>query len=245
VFSGTSRLSRKYVKYCDYVRTIFDPNNNITSPTYFDAGSIAERKSGASSIYHGNSSTGKSIYGFPLDRMQEDIPMPKLFDDIGISPQGVSFWMGAAAEHNPGISGLHYDRFDNFHVLLRGRKDWKVFSPADAMNMEYVVPPHYVSATGDVDQLQGYKQVYYYRYYGYNTVTRFSKVVSAHLDRELEYNHQPHMHKTTMASFTLRGGEALYLPSGWAHDVRSSGVHQSITYWFECDKICGKRDIIM
>lgn len=244
VFSGTSRLRREYVRYCDYVDMIFDPEFNITSPTYFDAGSIAERKSGASSIYQGNSSTGNSIYGFPLDRMREDIPMPSLFEDYDLDPKGVSFWMGAAKLERPGISGLHYDRFDNFHVLLRGRKDWKVFAPSDAENMEYVVPPHYTSPTGDVDQLQGHKQVHYYRYYGYNTVTRFSRAVTAHLNLEYEYDDLPNFHKTTMGSFTLHGGEAVYLPSGWAHDVASSGIHQAITFWFDCGDICDKKQTL-
>eukprot|EP00750_Incisomonas_marina_P019222 INCI3256.1.p1 GENE.INCI3256.1~~INCI3256.1.p1 ORF type:complete len:946 (-),score=141.37 INCI3256.1:903-3740(-) len=240
VFSGTSRLKREYVKYCDYVHMIFDPDFNITSPTYFDAGSIAERKSGASSIYNVESSTGRSIYGFPLDRMKEDIPIPEIFDKAGLDPKGVSFWMGAARKEMPGISGLHYDRFDNFHVLLRGKKEWKVFSPQDAMFMEYVVPPHYVSASGDIDQLQGHKQVHYYRYYGYNTVTRFSRAVTAHADMDYNYDELPNFHKTTMGSFTLHAGEAVYLPSGWAHDVSSSGIHQAITYWFDCGDICDK-----
>jgi hypothetical protein len=240
VFSGTSRLRRRYIKYCDYVHSIFDPHHNISSPTYFDAGSIAERKSGASSIYQAVSSTGTSIYGFPLDRMQADIPMPEVFTEVGLDAKGVSFWMGTAHEDDPGVSGLHYDRFDNFHVLLRGRKEWKVFSPADVMNMEYVVPPHYVSASGDVDQMQGHKQVEYYRYYGYNTVTRFSRAVSAHVAHGYKYDEFPNLHKTTMLSFTLHAGEALYLPSGWAHDVSSVGVHQAITYWFDCGEICNK-----
>jgi hypothetical protein len=240
VFSGTSRLRRHYIKYCDYVHSIFDPHHNISAATYFDAGSIAERKSGASSIYQAASSTGASIYGFPLDRMHEDIPIPKVFGEVGLDPKGVSFWMGTAREDDPGVSGLHYDRFDNFHVLLRGQKEWKVFSPADAMNMEYVVPPHYVSTSGDVDQLQGHKQVEYYRYYGYNTVTRFSHAVSAHVTQGYNYDEFPNFHKTTMLSFTLHAGEALYLPSGWAHDVSSVGVHQAITYWFDCGEICGK-----
>ena len=29
----------------------------------------------------------------------------------------------------------------------------------------------------------------------------------------------------------LRAGEALYLPAGWLHDIKSSGIYQSITYW--------------
>ena len=245
VFSGTTRLRREFVRYCDYVRMIFDPEFNITAPTYFDAGSIAERKSGASSIYQTAAATGKSIYGFPLDRMKEDIPMPAIFKEAGLKPQGVSFWMGAATPDRPGISGLHYDRLDNFHVLLRGRKEWKVFSPADAMHMEYVVPPHFVDTIGEVDQLQGYKQVEYYRYYGYNTVTRFSRSVSAHGNREYEYDDLPNFHKATMVSFTLHAGEAVYLPSGWAHDVSSSGVHQAITYWFNCDTICDQSKVFL
>ena len=33
----------------------------------------------------------------------------------------------------------------------------------------------------------------------------------------------------------LRAGEALYLPSGWMHDIQSSGIYQSITYWLYAD----------
>lgn len=40
----------------------------------------------------------------------------------------------------------------------------------------------------------------------------------------------------------LRAGEALYLPSGWMHDIESSGIYQSITYWMYQD--AGHHDML-
>ncbi len=60
--------------------------------------------------------------------------------------------MGSAKPENAGQCGLHYDALDNFHVLLSGRKKWKIYSPADALNLDYVLPTLNVSADGDILQ---------------------------------------------------------------------------------------------
>lgn len=56
---------------------------------------------------------------------------------------------GTASEAS---SGLHYDKLDNLHVVLHGRKLWNIFSPADTQRMAYYMPPSSVSLTGDVVQ---------------------------------------------------------------------------------------------
>jgi hypothetical protein len=60
--------------------------------------------------------------------------------------------MGSARPDNAGQCGLHYDALDNFHVLLSGYKRWKIYSPADALNLDYVLPVVNVSEDGDILQ---------------------------------------------------------------------------------------------
>ncbi|GFR44988.1 hypothetical protein Agub_g6296, partial [Astrephomene gubernaculifera] len=48
-------------------------------------------------------------------------------------PQSLNVWMGAAPEGSS--SGLHHDFHDNLYVLLRGRKRFRLFPPAQAALM--------------------------------------------------------------------------------------------------------------
>ena len=57
-------------------------------------------------------------------------------------------WVGAASRKYPGSSGLHYDGYDNLNVLVRGEKRWRIYSPKDALLMDYVIPPWKVEANG-------------------------------------------------------------------------------------------------
>ena len=60
--------------------------------------------------------------------------------------------MGSASPDNPGTCGLHFDALENFHVLLSGHKKVKLYSPADAMKMDYVLPMANVSENSDFHQ---------------------------------------------------------------------------------------------
>ncbi|CAM9284058.1 unnamed protein product [Pylaiella littoralis] len=69
----------------------------------------------------------------PLDSLRSDFPLrPRLAG--ALVPQNVNLWMGHA-KGGGSSSGLHHDFHDNLYVLLRGKKTFRLFSPADAHRM--------------------------------------------------------------------------------------------------------------
>ena len=62
-----------------------------------------------------------------------DFPLrPKLMGNL--LPQNINLWMGMAAKEGAS-SGLHHDYHDNLYLLLRGKKTFRVYSPADTEKM--------------------------------------------------------------------------------------------------------------
>eukprot|EP00903_Cladosiphon_okamuranus_P005482 g5466.t2 len=74
-----------------------------------------------------------ALMSAPLDSLREDFPLrPRLVG--ALVPQNVNLWMGHT-KSGGSSSGLHHDFHDNLYVLLRGKKTFRLFSPADAHRM--------------------------------------------------------------------------------------------------------------
>lgn len=64
-----------------------------------------------------------------MTQLEGDYPLrPSLMGSL--VPQNLNIWMGRSQEGTS--SGLHHDYHDNLYVLLRGRKAFRLYSPADA-----------------------------------------------------------------------------------------------------------------
>nr|CCA17920.1 ion channel putative [Albugo laibachii Nc14] len=64
-----------------------------------------------------------------VQRLRNDFPIrPALMGNL--IPQNINVWMGHA--RNGASSGLHHDYHDNMYILLRGKKSFRLYSPADA-----------------------------------------------------------------------------------------------------------------
>lgn len=67
-----------------------------------------------------------------IQRLQGDFPLrPALMGRL--VPQNINVWMGN--NRHGSSTGLHHDYHDNLYVLLRGRKRFRLYSPADADRM--------------------------------------------------------------------------------------------------------------
>jgi hypothetical protein len=70
----------------------------------------------------------------PLSELRSDFPLrPSLLGNL--VPSNVNLWMGLSKEGAGSNSGLHVDFHENLYVLLRGRKQFKLFCPRDAAQM--------------------------------------------------------------------------------------------------------------
>ncbi|KAJ0411738.1 hypothetical protein ATCC90586_006697 [Pythium insidiosum] len=67
-----------------------------------------------------------------IAKLQDDFPLrPALMGQL--VPQNINVWMGN--NKHGSSTGLHHDYHDNLYILLRGRKRFRLYSPADTENM--------------------------------------------------------------------------------------------------------------
>lgn len=100
------------------------------------------------------------------------------------------------------VSPLHRDVPHNLHVQLSGRKRWLLFSPRQNARL-YPRPV-----------LSG--------------APNFSQVDPEHPD----YDRYPRFRAATAMAATLSAGEALFIPQGWWHHVRSLDHTVSMNFWW-------------
>ena len=80
-----------------------------------------------------------AVMASPCLELSKDFPLvPPLAGNL--IPMNVNIWMGNSSTSSKSSSGatssgLHHDFHDNMYVLLRGKKRFRLFSPADASNL--------------------------------------------------------------------------------------------------------------
>jgi len=71
----------------------------------------------------------------PLVELGKDLPS-RLSWAGNLVPQQVNIWFGSSSSVDGVSSGLHHDYHDNFYVLLRGRKRFRLFPPGEVGRMQ-------------------------------------------------------------------------------------------------------------
>lgn len=78
-----------------------------------------------------------ALMSSPCIELSRDFPLvPALAGHL--IPMNINIWMGNSTTTDggqPTSSGLHHDFHDNLYVLLRGKKKFRLFSPADATKL--------------------------------------------------------------------------------------------------------------
>eukprot|EP00937_MAST-01D_sp_MAST-1D-sp2_P001674 g1674.t1 len=146
----------------------------------------------------------------------------------------VNPWWGDTKQRGrAATSPLHYDPFDNLYALLRGRKTFRLVSPADAGRLYTKHRLDHVSPEGEYTRTNNFP------------VSSFAEVRQIGLPGTAEP--WPRFGEATVAQCELVAGEILYLPSGWFHEVVSYGAaeegagaggggagtrHMALNFWF-------------
>jgi hypothetical protein len=71
----------------------------------------------------------------------------------GLVPAAYNLWVGCSADGS--TSGLHHDFHDNLYALLKGRKQFRLFSPADTHRMYTSEEVHCVHPNGLISYAPG------------------------------------------------------------------------------------------
>lgn len=109
------------------------------------------------------------------------------------------FFMGARGAYTQ----LHFDRADNLHAMLQGRKRWQLFAPDKTRALEPIEPGFVWSVLSRLDL-------------GNEHMRPLEELGAVPCDYDL----------------VLEQGEALYLPYGWWHRVLSEEATISTNLWW-------------
>jgi hypothetical protein len=99
-------------------------------------------------------------------------------------------------------TGLHYDQYNNILVVLRGRKIVSLVSP------QYLVSTcaAYLIGSGEAN---------------HSLASSAAELVEANI-----------LHSDHVQITVLHAGDALFIPEGWWHDVKSDECSMALNYWF-------------
>ena len=76
--------------------------------------------------------TEPDIVSAPLTHLKGEYPWrPTLMGNL--VTQNINMWIGRSAAGT--CSGLHHDHHDNLYILLKGKKQFKLFSPGEVSSM--------------------------------------------------------------------------------------------------------------
>ena len=175
-------------------------------------------------------------YEFPLSepRLKNDIPLP-LIPTPALSSSNLWFGRSAASADGdtcaPIHTHLHNDPMDNVYVLIQGTKRFRIYSPADVLNLDVITPPKSIRSDGYIDWTGKER-----RYKGY----RFSHVPGEdYYDPSLAQEFPEWGRGAVGTVVTLYAGDILYLPRGWYHEVHTDcepdrgRVQLAINHWFD------------
>jgi jumonji domain-containing protein 7 len=149
--------------------------------------------------------------------------MPAAAARSNLRPLLSNLWLGRGET----ISPLHYDPYENLLCQISGVKHLMLFPPSDAPLLDY--------AARRKGQL---------RYAWPNNFTRASvsehRVIfasSVNLTEPNEARHGAALRLARPLRCEIRGGETLYLPAWWHHEVRSAGapageINLAVNFWF-------------
>lgn len=90
---------------------------------------------------------GEGIYRPPLDKLDDDIPLPGFLMGVNESMKDVTMWLGNAV-NGPTTSKLHFDATDNLYVVLKGSKTFRILDPSKALLVRTMSPTFAVSPNG-------------------------------------------------------------------------------------------------
>ena len=181
--------------------------------------------------------SGEGFYRPPLHKIMSDIKAHPPFLPTSVILKDmidINLWMGGSSSAvNASISRLHADPADNIYIVLKGQKDFTIFSPDLAAMMQTVGPAFAVAKNGHpfflkppvLTELQALG-------------LSFKGSVPPHFVSQRPVD-STHYHFSDLAaplsepslagravSLALQPGDLLYLPCGWFHTVTSApGEH--------------------
>lgn len=204
--------------------------------------------------------SGTPPFNPPLHKFKDDLPVTNnsFFDLVRENLTDINLWMSHnRLRHRATGSRLHRDANDNLYLVLQGTKTFKLWHPCQFQAMHTVAPTFFVNKDGMTNQFN----VRAFRDYVHNHMNQSTQLLqvedqhrpltdllSTLISNDVPYDNT-HAHFSRLSSHetasslslpepaaevTLQAGDALYLPTGWFHEVSSHpGVHSAVNLWWK------------
>ncbi|TCD66984.1 hypothetical protein EIP91_000664 [Steccherinum ochraceum] len=160
--------------------------------------------------------------------LQADIPddLHWCSEALESAPDAVNLWIGDQRS----ITSIHSDPYENIYTVIRGSKTFTLFPPTEGWCMAVHEQP-YVERTYPHAQYQRNSPHSPLKLVPSSDTTpaiRWSSVMDPTSPGSLDSEAHP-------IEITVSAGESLYLPAGWWHYVRQSGVTIAVNYWYDLE----------
>ncbi|PPQ94017.1 hypothetical protein CVT25_009865, partial [Psilocybe cyanescens] len=150
-----------------------------------------------------------------------DVPkeIPWCSEALGQHPDAVNIWIG----DEQSVTSIHSDPYENLYTVIRGEKHFFLLPPSDSWCLKEHYYPHATYArssfSGDLELFPSMQST---------PPVRWSSILDPESPNALPK-------QVTPIKVTLRAGDSLYLPVGWWHYVRQSGLTIALNWWYDAE----------
>ena len=151
-------------------------------------------------------------------------------------PDAVNVWIGDERS----VTSVHSDPYENIYLVLRGTKHFTLFPPTESWRMKGLSPVDFA-----LDETHAYVTEKIYPHARYTrgaydgtlkvipspsttAPIRWSSIINPRDLGEIGQDACP-------IEVTLEAGDGLYLPAGWWHYVRQSGLTVALNWWYDME----------
>ncbi|KAI5833085.1 Clavaminate synthase-like protein [Schizophyllum commune Tattone D] len=182
-----------------------------------DSGDVLYLQSQNGNVYTNRTFEGEDDPS-EFEALRADIPkdVPWCTEALDRSPDAVNLWIGDGRS----VTSIHSDPYENIYTVIRGQKHFILLPPTDGWAMRERSYPHarYIRPTPDfpltLQPSQGTPPV------------RWASIPDP----------SEHLPSSVHPLFvTLNAGDTLYLPAGWWHHVRQSGITIALNWWYDLE----------
>ncbi|KAJ3785453.1 cupin-like domain-containing protein [Lentinula aff. detonsa] len=157
-----------------------------------------------------------------FEPLRQDIPSEVKWctEALDKPPDAVNLWVGDGSS----VSSIHSDPYENIYTVVRGQKHFTLLPPTDGWCLDERFYPHatYVRTPDQGGSMTLQPSP------GNTPPVRWSSILNPHLPGRLPPEAHP-------IHISISEGEAIYIPVGWWHHVRQSGITVALNWWYDTE----------
>ena len=159
--------------------------------------------------------------GIPLSLLTDDFSVPPLA--LSMPLQKINMWIGnASACKNGTQSRLHFDDYDNFYVVLRGKKHFRLYAPNDTPLLYPYGNVVVIHKNGQISLRDPVGE------FAKRQLPHFSEIEDS---SRVNLESYPLFSEAKVFTVEVNAGELIYIPAGWWHEVTSFDFHVALNFW--------------